>query len=523
MDMMNRPTSTTGAAVRDPLPLILGITGHRDLRPEDGADLEARVRAILEDLRKRYRDTPLVLLSPLAEGADRLAARVALDCGTRLIVPLPMSQAAYERDFQTPSSVVEFRDLLCRADRSFELAWAGLGDEGTSGVSGGDRDWAYALVGAYIAHHCQILIALWDGEDSDREGGTAQVVRFKREGIPDCYTIHVKRSAEPGALACSLIEPAEFGPVYHIVTPRVGNPNPTRNISAPYSLLFPADIRGEDAMREAYNRIFARIDTFNSDWIGLAAKLTAKREAGKTDLLPDHGEGPLLLQQHLPDNVRRKPLHIWRLCHSCRGRELAGRRPIMTRKSLIFKGLHKGPLNNCCCRTTHGPRTTTVRCDRCRHGIAADMTVVTIEAGPLRNRIPPPVDLCGQRSKPVPPRWPSGSRPAATECGGRPPKPRGGQHGIHPVVLAPWGNRQSGFVRPLVGARQFGVGHLSDVSRSPLWGGTGGSGDGSEREDPGGGVLPNRASRARAGDHRHHGEQVDGPNLAKLSSGAICS
>src|SRR5512135_247682 len=106
--MMNRPTGTTGAADRDPLPLILGITGHRDLRPEDGADLEARVRAILEDLRKRYRDTPLVLLSPLAEGADRLAARVALDCGTRLIVPLPMSQDLYETDFETPASRADF-------------------------------------------------------------------------------------------------------------------------------------------------------------------------------------------------------------------------------------------------------------------------------------------------------------------------------------------------------------------------------------------------------------------------------
>lgn len=318
MDMMNRPTGTTGAAARAPLPLILGITGHRDLRPEDGAALEARVRAIFEDLRKRYPDTPLVLLSPLAEGADRLAARVALDCGARLIVPLPMSQAAYERDFQTPSSVVEFRELLCRADRSFEPAWAGLGAEGTSGMSGGDRDRAYALVGAYITHHCQILIALWDGEDSDREGGTAQVVRFKRDGIPDCYAIHVKRSAEPGSLAYSLIEPPEFGPVYHVVTPRVGNPNPTRNISAPYRPLFlgkllsmlqsksrirnisapyrplfSADVRGEDVVREAYNRIFARIDTFNSDWIGLAAELSAKREAGKADLLPDGGEGPL--------------------------------------------------------------------------------------------------------------------------------------------------------------------------------------------------------------------------------------
>ena len=32
MDMMSRPTGTTSAAARAPLPLILGITGHRDLR-----------------------------------------------------------------------------------------------------------------------------------------------------------------------------------------------------------------------------------------------------------------------------------------------------------------------------------------------------------------------------------------------------------------------------------------------------------------------------------------------------------
>jgi hypothetical protein len=62
---MGRPTRTEAAA-RAPLPLILGITGHRDLRPEDREDLAARVRTILEDLQKRYPATPLVLLSPLA-------------------------------------------------------------------------------------------------------------------------------------------------------------------------------------------------------------------------------------------------------------------------------------------------------------------------------------------------------------------------------------------------------------------------------------------------------------------------
>ena len=140
------------------------------------------------------------------------------------------------------------------------------------------RDRAYALVGAYIAHHCEILIALWDGEDPGKEGGTVQVVRFKLEGIPDRYAPLVKRPGEPEALACGLIEPAEFGPVFHILTPRVGNPNPTRGASAPYKLLFPVDNRSEDAARRTYGRIFARINTFNRDWIARAD--CARGEAG---------------------------------------------------------------------------------------------------------------------------------------------------------------------------------------------------------------------------------------------------
>lgn len=92
------------------LPLVLGITGHRDLREEDREALEAFVGGVFTDLRARYPRTPLTLLSPLAEGADRLAARVALESGVRLIVPLPMPRELYERDF--PTSRAEFDRLL---------------------------------------------------------------------------------------------------------------------------------------------------------------------------------------------------------------------------------------------------------------------------------------------------------------------------------------------------------------------------------------------------------------------------
>src|SRR5438094_7688168 len=84
------------------LPLVLGITGHRDLRDEDIPGLEAAVKAIFADLQARCPNTPLMLLSPLAEGADRLAARVALDMGVRLVVPLPMPRQLYLDDFSDP-------------------------------------------------------------------------------------------------------------------------------------------------------------------------------------------------------------------------------------------------------------------------------------------------------------------------------------------------------------------------------------------------------------------------------------
>src|SRR5271170_1986978 len=96
-------------------PLVIGVTGHRDLRAEDLVELKKKIRRILRTLKKRYPATPIILLSPLADGADRLAADVALEVGARLVVPLPMPQHLYELDFQSPGSLAEFHRLLARA------------------------------------------------------------------------------------------------------------------------------------------------------------------------------------------------------------------------------------------------------------------------------------------------------------------------------------------------------------------------------------------------------------------------
>lgn len=45
------------------------------------------------------------------------------------------------------------------------------------------RNRQYAHAGVFIASHSHILMALWDGRDSDKFGGTAQIVRFHMQRI----------------------------------------------------------------------------------------------------------------------------------------------------------------------------------------------------------------------------------------------------------------------------------------------------------------------------------------------------
>ena len=281
---MKDSTKSTPSRPR-PLPLVVGITGHRDLREKDHEPLKQKIRKIFAELRQRYPATPLILLSPLAEGADRLAAQVALELDIRLVVPLPMPKDEYEKDFETPQSKADFNELLHKAERSFALSGPEESPEINDLVKEKGRAGFYALVGAYIARHSQILIALWDGVASTKPGGTAEVVRFKLEGVPPPY-------APPR----SQLDPVESGPVYHILTPRIKNPSPAGTAFA-LDKHFPGYV--DEAVGERiYHRIYQRFDNFNRDAQRLATQLTdAHRESMAYVLTPEQ-------QQSLPSGLK---------------------------------------------------------------------------------------------------------------------------------------------------------------------------------------------------------------------------
>lgn len=257
------------------LPIIIGVTGHRDLRPEDVPQLEAKIREIFEELIKKYPHTPIQLLSMLSEGADRLVTDIALDLGIKLVVPLPMPRAEFGQDFKTPDSKAEFSRLLTQAGVDFELP---LTDEVTPQMRHNDetiRDQQYARVGAYIASHCHILIALWDGIFTPLVGGTSNVVRFK-EGVSE---LHPKLH--------NPLDLIDSGPVYHILTPRKSNPQPTGEAFRLYKR-FPGCPIDDPEADAAYIRILERINSFNEEAVNLSIENNAVIITSKNYLIPEN-------------------------------------------------------------------------------------------------------------------------------------------------------------------------------------------------------------------------------------------
>jgi hypothetical protein len=261
------------------IPLVVGVTGHRDLRDVDVVPLEQKVRKILDDFRSKYPATPLVFLSSLAEGADRLAARVALDCGYELLAPLPFPLEIYRKDFETEVSQREFTELLDRAADSFAIPFKeGVTTENLDENS--HREWQYALAGEYILRHCHVLLALWDGHDSAKLGGTSQVVRQKLSGFP--------LTARP---EWTVLTPPDSGAVFQVMTPRQSRPE----VEGAYALheyhadpRFPrspeAALEAEETGREIFLLLLERTNTFNADLARLDPSLEAARAQSRSAL-----------------------------------------------------------------------------------------------------------------------------------------------------------------------------------------------------------------------------------------------
>jgi hypothetical protein len=263
------PEGPLSAANSGPVPIVVGVTGHADLRPEDAEPLAVSVRGVLDALRARYPHSSLLVLSPLAEGADRLVARIALDLGLRVIVPMPLELQDYRTDFADAASLAEFQAILARAERSFVVPY-GEAEPRT-------RPQCYARVGAYVSRHSHVLLALWNGHTPNKIGGTAEIVHYRLKGTAPEFGDTVR-----------LFNTIETGVVYHIVTPRRSDPSTD---GPPFRLrVLKPDRHGDAATADPMlDPVCRSTDAFNAIGGQRDAGVVARRTKGAGYLLPQYG------------------------------------------------------------------------------------------------------------------------------------------------------------------------------------------------------------------------------------------
>ncbi|MCX5139288.1 MULTISPECIES: hypothetical protein [unclassified Streptomyces] len=139
----------------------IGVTGHRSIPREVHDHVLAAMRTALRGF-----DGSVEALSSLAVGADQLFADLALAHGAELTVVIPSGD--YEACFADEAELARYRSLKARAVREVRLDYPHSTDE------------AYYAAGAYIADHCDRLLAVWDGRPARGLGGTGDIVTYAR-------------------------------------------------------------------------------------------------------------------------------------------------------------------------------------------------------------------------------------------------------------------------------------------------------------------------------------------------------
>lgn len=220
------------------VPIVFGATGHRDIPEVDHVVLRQAICSQLQQTKNQYPNSPLILVSGLAEGADRIMALCALECGWSIAAILPLEQLDYESDFQTEESKAEFRQLLG------QCVWV------TQLSESFNRPECYRQMGFELTRQSQVLVSLWDGNLEHGPGGTAEVIRAFRQGLP-------------------LVQPLlpDAGPVIHIQARRAAKLEEGAKAHVGTIHLLASCPAGLDTMGEEvrWQQVLKSIDNFNTE------------------------------------------------------------------------------------------------------------------------------------------------------------------------------------------------------------------------------------------------------------------
>jgi len=197
------------------IPLLVGVVGHRDLVPDEMPAVRDAVDRLLRALRAAQPDVPIKLLSAQAEGADLLVADVAQRLGIGVIAVLPFAARQCRADLGSDAARATFDRTMAGAE-TLELAPATGTTSGDPGPPDEARDRQFERAGDLIVQHSSLLIAVWDGLETEHRAGTARAIE-RRRGLDGA------RDGDPRAVPDGLLSAADNDLTYEIRCARLQN------------------------------------------------------------------------------------------------------------------------------------------------------------------------------------------------------------------------------------------------------------------------------------------------------------
>lgn len=258
-------TDASTSRINGCLPVVVAITGHRNLHATAVPLLAAAVQEIFESLRRQFPHSPVIALSGMADGADRVGAAAALAAGAALVAVLPRQRQEYRRELSSDHSRDEFDRMISQAACVIELP----------AIPADAQDSApYVALANFLSLHAHAVVAMWDGRPGAGPGGTEHMVRMCLNGF---------LPADPAAQ--SPLDAMEKRPVWWITTRRADHPE----LSDPSGVtrqMLPGHETEWKSTRAAYDKILRDTDAFNRDAAALGGVLSPSEEQCLEGLAP---------------------------------------------------------------------------------------------------------------------------------------------------------------------------------------------------------------------------------------------
>ena len=201
---LNSSTLLDTGLTQDPgcVPLVIGVAGHRDPKPEHLPVLKERCKQILIDIFNHLPNTPILMINGLAAGMDSVAAEIFIElineqkskfsnCPRHMMVgALPKPRNLYLAEDFPDNGDEDNRLTRMRTVKLLNQCDAVLDPDNCDELKkfqhiqtsqGNSSDSAcYGRQGLFLVRNCYLLIAFSNGKDSGKIGGTSQTVALQR-------------------------------------------------------------------------------------------------------------------------------------------------------------------------------------------------------------------------------------------------------------------------------------------------------------------------------------------------------